>query len=159
MAHYSSASLKDQYLPKRERNRYYLNKFYNVFYFKASQKNANSSIKKSISTLPRGSMLNPIELEDAFQNFIANLNNYIPDGIIEVNLQLLSELGILEVEQLQDDQNDEEFPHYFHVIETSDKVTLFNHQFAVWIVPKIIKSYLSEVLDTEAVISSIGKHN
>ncbi|MCB1117189.1 MAG: hypothetical protein KDK50_01260, partial [Chlamydiia bacterium] len=66
--------MKDQYLPKRERNRYYLNKFYNVFYFKASQKNANSSIKKSISTLPRGSMLNPIELEDAFQNFIANLN-------------------------------------------------------------------------------------
>ena len=95
--------------------------------------------------------------------------------------------------------SDEEFPHYFHVIETSDKVTLFNHQFAVWIVPKIIdgnpttltlislitedepnleivfstsglynapkyvlkvlKSYLSEVLDTEAVISSIGKHN
>lgn len=144
-------------------------------------------------------MLNPIELEDAFQNFIANLNDYIPDGIIEVNLQLLSELGLLEVEQMQDDQSDEEFPHYFHVIETSDKVTLFNHQFAVWIVPKIIdgnpttltlislitedepnleivfstsglynapkyvlkvlKSYLSEVLDTEAVISSIGKHN
>lgn len=144
-------------------------------------------------------MLNPIELEDAFQNFIANLNDYIPDGIIEVNLHLLSELGLLEVEQMQDDQSDEEFPHYFHVIETSDKVTLFNHQFAVWIVPKIIdgnpttltlisliaegepnleivfstsglynapkyvlkvlKSYLSEVLDTEAVISSIGKHN
>ncbi len=144
-------------------------------------------------------MLNPIELEDAFQNFIDSLNHYIPDGIVEVNLELLSELGLLDTEELEDDQANEEFPHYFHVIETSDKVTLFNHQFAVWIVPKLIdgnpttltlislisneepnleivfstsglynspkyvlkvlKSYLSEVLDTEAVISSIGKHN
>ena len=144
-------------------------------------------------------MLNPIELEDSYQEFMANLTSYAPDGIVDVNLQLLSELGILEVEQFEDAQDNEEFPHYFHVIETSEKVTLFNHQFAVWIVPKVIngnpttltlislvsddlpnleivfstsglyntpkyvlkvlKSYLSDVLDTEAVISSIGKTN
>lgn len=144
-------------------------------------------------------MLNPIELEDSYQEFMTNLTSYAPDGIVDVNLQLLSELGILEVEQFEDEQDSEEFPHYFHVIETSEKVTLFNHQFAVWIVPKLIngnpttltlislisedqpnleivfstsglyntpkyvlkvlKSYLSDVLDTEAVISSIGKTN
>ncbi len=141
-------------------------------------------------------MLNPIELDEAYQNFITNLNQFVPDGIIDVDLGLLSDLGVLEYDQFENDEGSEEFPHYFHVIETSDKVTLFNHQFAVWIVPKLIhgdpttltlislitddipnleivfsttgiyntpkyvlkvlKSYLSDVLDTEAVISSIG---
>ena len=141
-------------------------------------------------------MLNPIELDEAYHQFVSNLKQYVPDGIIEVDLELLNALGVLEYEEVAEDQDSEEFPHYFHVIETSDKVTLFNHQFAVWIVPKMIdgipttltlislitdeipnleiafstsgiyntpkyvlkvlKSYLSDVLDTEAVISSIG---
>jgi len=143
-------------------------------------------------------MLNPIELDQAYESFITNLHRFVPDGIIDVDLTLLSDLGVLEYDQFENDKDSEEFPHYFHVIETSDKVTLFNHQFAVWIVPKMIngspttltlisliaddkpnleivfsttgiyntpkyvlkvlKSYLSDVLDTEAVISSIG-HN
>ena len=143
-------------------------------------------------------MLNPIELENAFQMFMTDLHHYTPDGIVDVNLELLSELGVLDYEQFEDEEAGEEFPHYFHVIETSDKVTLFNHQFAVWIVPKVVngepttltlialitddrpqleicfstngiyntpkyvlkvlKNYLADVLDTEAVISSIGNH-
>jgi hypothetical protein len=30
----------------------------------------------------------------------------------------------------------QQHPFYFHVIEEDEKVTLFNHQFAVWIVPQ-----------------------
>ena len=31
-----------------------------------------------------------------------------------------------------------QFPFYFHVVETPEKVTLFNNQFAIWIVPKMV---------------------
>lgn len=142
-------------------------------------------------------MVNPIQLEESFSEFINNLPKWIPDGIMQVDLQLLDELGLLNQEHLETSEEEDQFPHYFHVIETADKVTLFNHQFVVWIVPqvinempctltlialmnsdkpnlelgfstsgvyntpkfvlKILRHYLSEVIDTEAIISSIDK--
>ena len=142
-------------------------------------------------------MLNPNELEESFAQFMGNLQEWIPDGIITVDLKLLEELDLLNQGELEDSDDDEQFPHYFHVIETDDKVTLFNHQFAVWIVPqvidempttitlialmrqeqlhlelafatsgvyntpkfvlKILRHYLTEVIDTESVISSMTK--
>ena len=36
-------------------------------------------------------------------------------------------------------EEDEDFTQYFHVIETQEKVTLFNEQFIIWIVPKMEK--------------------
>jgi hypothetical protein len=36
----------------------------------------------------------------------------------------------------QDQDLLQQHPYYFHVIEEEEKVTLFNHQFAVWIVPQ-----------------------
>lgn len=142
-------------------------------------------------------MVNPVQLEEAFNNFLDNLSMFLPDGIIQVDLKLLDELDLLSQKENETEEEDQ-FPHYFHVIETQDKVTLFNHQFVVWIVPqvvnevpctltlialmqkdrpqlelafsttgvyntpkfvlKILRHYLSEVIDTEAIISSIGKN-
>jgi len=145
-------------------------------------------------------VVNPVELEQAYEKFAGNLSKWVPDGVIHVDLKLLDELGLLKQEHFEESDNDddeEQFPHYFHVIETDDKVTLFNHQFAVWIVPqmvddtpttltlislisgveprlelafatsgvyntpkfvlRVLKHYLTEVLDTESVISSIHK--
>ncbi len=142
--------------------------------------------------------MNPMQLDQAYHEFIANLPSWIPEGIIEVNLALLEEAGLLQVEVFEEDNESEQLPHYFHVIETADKVTLFNHQFVIWIVPKIVdevpstvvmialitdnqphleivfstqgvyntpkfvlrllKHYLSEVIDTEEAISSIRKN-
>ncbi|WP_194847186.1 hypothetical protein [Candidatus Neptunochlamydia vexilliferae] len=141
--------------------------------------------------------MNPIQLDQAYNEFISNLSSWIPEGIIEVDMALLEETGLLIHASFEEETNQEELPHYFHVIETNDKVTLFNHQFAIWIVPKIVdenpttivmislltngtphlelvfstkgvyntpkfvlkllKYYLSEVIDTEEAISSIGK--
>ncbi|MCB1106574.1 MAG: hypothetical protein KDK76_00590 [Chlamydiia bacterium] len=141
--------------------------------------------------------MNPIQLDQAYNEFISNLSSWIPEGILEVDMELLEETGLLSHASFEEEKNQEQLPHYFHVIETSDKVTLFNHQFAIWIVPKIIdevpttivmislitqghphleivfstkgvyntpkfvlrmlKYYLSEVIDTEEAISSIGK--
>lgn len=141
-------------------------------------------------------MINPVKLEEAFKEFSQNIPKWAPDGIINVNLQLLEQLGLLNLAKI-DHPTTDAITHYFHVIETNDKVTLFNEQFAVWIVPhnieensstltyiallqanaphleiifsttgvyntpkyilKILEYFLSEVLDTEAIISSIGK--
>lgn len=141
--------------------------------------------------------MNPMQLDQAYNDFISNLSSWSPEGIIEVDMALLEDTGLLNYEAFEEDKKQEELPHYFHVIETPEKVTLFNHQFAVWIVPKIVdqnpttivlislisngsphleiifstkgvyntpkfvlrllKFYLSEVIDTEEAISSIGK--
>ncbi len=138
--------------------------------------------------------MNPAELDEAFKEFSENFKKWVPDGIIAVNLQLLNELDLLNTSYL-DEASD--LSHTFHVIETQEKVTLFNQQFAIWIVPKLIdqtpstltyiallnhskphlelvfstsgvynapkyilkilQHFLREVIDTEAIISSIGK--
>lgn len=79
-------------------------------------------------------MMNPVKLEEIYQEFTSNLKKWLPDGIIEVDLNLLHELGLLSKDGTELALNDD-FTQYFHVIETPDKVTLFNEQFAIWIVP------------------------
>lgn len=141
-------------------------------------------------------MINPIHLEQAYGEFSQNLNRWVPDGVIQVNLSLLHDLGLLNQTQFEQSSIDN-ISHYFHVIETPDKVTLFNQQFAIWIVPKLVddnpttltyvalltnnkphlelvystsgvyntpkyilkvlQHFLTEVLDTEAIISAMGK--
>lgn len=142
-------------------------------------------------------MIDPIQLEDAYQEFSENLRKWIPDGILSVNLTLLNDIGLLTHEKLEGNSTDN-LTHLFHVLETAEKVTLYNEQFAIWIVPrvvdnvastltyislltqnnkphleivfstggvyntpkyilKVLQHFLIEVIDTEAIISSIGK--
>lgn len=141
-------------------------------------------------------MMNPIQLEEAFQDFSKNLREHAPDGLVDIDLFVLHQLGLLEAED-SETQSVDNLTQYFHVIETNDKVTLFNEQFAIWIVPsaeeeksstmtyislvqgerphleivyttegiyntpryilRVLQHYLTEVLDTEEIISSIGK--
>lgn len=142
-------------------------------------------------------MLNPQNLDDAFGTFMSDLSNWVQDGIIEVNLELLRELGLLNRTAEEEKEIQEQFPFYFHVIETPEKVTLFNNQFCCWIVPqviddvpttltlislveqetprlelvfstdgiynspkyvlKVLRHYLTEVIDTEEEIASIAQ--
>ncbi len=142
-------------------------------------------------------MINPKVLEEAYLEFSKDLSKWIHDGIIQVDMKLLNDLGMLSNAELEQGVSDAHLSHYFHIIETDDKVTLFNEQFAIWIIPelieetpttttliallqgdkphleiaytnsgvyntpkyilKILQHFLSEVQDTEAVISSIGK--
>lgn len=141
-------------------------------------------------------VINPTQLEAAYREFSENLPKWMPDGITHVNLNVLEELGLLSKSQLESNTADQ-LMHYFHILESQDKVTLFNEQFAIWIVPSaeqekastltyisllnidkphlelvfstsgvyntpkyilsILQHFLNEVLDTEAVISAIGK--
>jgi hypothetical protein len=81
-------------------------------------------------------MLNPIHIEEAFQGFISNLPEYVHDGVIRVNLAFLHEMGLLN--SLKEDRAEpDDLTQCFHVIESNEKVTLFNEQFVVWIIPRM----------------------
>lgn len=80
--------------------------------------------------------MNPIQLEEYYQEYFNNLHKWAHDGIISVNLELLHELGLLDQFAEEDDSQDD-LTQYFHVIESAEKVTLFNEQFVVWIIPRM----------------------
>ena len=81
-------------------------------------------------------MLNPMQIEEAYKEFMGNLPQWAHDGVIQINLNFLHEQGLLN--SLQDDKEDpDDLTQYFHVVESVEKVTLFNDQFIVWIIPKM----------------------
>lgn len=83
-------------------------------------------------------MLNPQKLEKAFKGFMNDLGKCAQDGIIDVDLGLLKRFDLLNKTPEEEKELQAQFPFYFHVIENQEKVTLFNNQFVVWIVPKVI---------------------
>ena len=143
-------------------------------------------------------MEEPNYLEEAYLDFVKNFKTWAPDGILEIGLEQLCEMGLLNKDDLDEDDADD-VTHYFHVVETPDKITLYNEKFVVWVVPKTIESipttltyiskvnqnkpelelvfstagvyntpkfilkilqhFLIEVIDTDNIISSIGKKN
>ncbi len=81
-------------------------------------------------------MLNPIQIEETYREFASDLAHWAHDGILSIDLKSLHDQGLLEC--LQEDSNEpDDLTQYFHVIESVEKVTLFNEQFIVWIIPKL----------------------
>jgi len=78
------------------------------------------------------------ELDSSYEQFIRRLPELIPDGIIFVDLKLLQKLGLL-YEELETDASTS-LTRFFHVVESKDKITLFNDQFVIWIVPEKINN-------------------
>lgn len=81
-------------------------------------------------------MMNPQELEVHYQNFISDLQSFIPDGILDIDLATLHDLGLLSAEETEEEGDG--LTQSFYVIESPEKLTLFNQKFVVWIVPKMI---------------------
>ncbi len=81
-------------------------------------------------------MFNPVEIENLYNKYIGNLSEWAHDGLISVSLALLYDLGLLDnFDDIGDDSDD--LTQYFHVIESAEKVTLFNEQFIIWIIPRM----------------------
>jgi len=112
--------------------------------------------------------MTPSELEKAYLEFSQNLKKWAPDGIIQINLEGLSEMGLLNQEDFDEEEPDD-ITQSFHVEETPDKITLFNEKFAIWIVPKMIDetpttlTYISQIQKAkpmlELVYSTSGVYN
>ena len=110
----------------------------------------------------------PNELEEAFKDFTQNFKKWAPDGVIQIDLEALCEMGLLNREDFDHEEPDE-VTHYFHVLETPDKITLHNEKFAIWIVPKMIDNvsithtYISQLLKAklrlELVFATSGVYN
>lgn len=96
--------------------------------------------------------MNNIEkLETSYKKFVKNLSKWLPEGMINIDLALLHELNLLNFEE-EVVHEDDALTRYFHVIETDEKITLVNDQFAIWIVPEtsndISKTFTFVALNT-----------
>ncbi len=77
-------------------------------------------------------------LEECYQKFIKNINSWVPEGIIDIDLKLLQKLNLLNYHKR--DKNDPILTRFFNVIETTEKITLVNENFVVWIIPEKINN-------------------
>lgn len=79
-------------------------------------------------------MNHPHYFEEIYKRYIHHLPEYLPDGVIDMNLPLLQKMHLLDSETPVI-PSPHALTHYFQVIETDEKITLLNEQFVVWIVP------------------------
>lgn len=73
-------------------------------------------------------------LEEYFKKFINNINQLSNESIVHVNLSLLNDLSLLNYHNKS--SYDPSLTRYFQVLETTEKITLVNEAFVVWIVPE-----------------------
>lgn len=71
-------------------------------------------------------------LEESFKKFVNNPGEFLPEGVHEVDLDLLHTHDLLNISNKKDHPT---LTQYFHVIESNEKITLVNDDFVVWIVP------------------------
>lgn len=79
-------------------------------------------------------MYNLSELDGYYKKFLENLSSWTPEGIYFINLELLHRFDLLHF-QPNAEYKDPSLTRYFHIIESPEKVTLFNDEFVVWIIP------------------------
>lgn len=113
-------------------------------------------------------MSEPRNLDEAFLEFSRNNTKWAPDGILEIDLASLCNMGLMSQKGLSEDPN--EVTQYFQVDETGDKITLHNEKFAIWIVPEVIGetprtlTYISQLkkkgqLGLELIYATKGVYN
>lgn len=78
-------------------------------------------------------MHNLSKFENYYKKFSNDLNSYLPEDIVHVDLELLHRLNLIHYHD--PNYNDPSLTRYFHVVESDDKITLINDEFVVWIVP------------------------
>jgi len=79
-------------------------------------------------------MNNPAVLEACYKRYIQDISKWLPDGITDIDLELLHKLNLLHYHSK--DTSDSPLTRYFHVVESEEKLTLVNDEFVVWIVPE-----------------------
>lgn len=72
-------------------------------------------------------------IEESYRKYIKDINKWLPEGVVDVDLPLLQKLGLLNYHDPL--KRDPRLTRYFHVLESNDKITLINEIFVVWIVP------------------------
>lgn len=73
-------------------------------------------------------------LDECYQRYASNLSKSVPEGIINVDMNLLKQLNLADTCYLQ--MPAYELNYSFQFLETEEKITLWNDNFIVWIVPE-----------------------
>ncbi|MDF2578206.1 MAG: hypothetical protein K0S74_1690 [Chlamydiales bacterium] len=99
--------------------------------------------------------MSPItKFEASYKSLIESLPDSIPDGVIHINLELLHSLNLLDHNnKLKNIDNHNQFK--FQVNEGSDKLTLYNEKFVVWVVPQLV-DYQPTTFALVALNNSVG---
>ncbi|MEG0037018.1 MAG: hypothetical protein RSB82_01015 [Victivallaceae bacterium] len=112
--------------------------------------------------------MDPEYLDRVYHKYISNLKQFIPEGFQDI--KDVSGVGSNELLADYDCGFGVDKLHYnFFVMESLDKLTLFNKKFTVWIVPEILNSesitYCLIALNKggdikpEVAFKAIGRHN
>ena len=73
-------------------------------------------------------------IEAYYKQFSNDISQWLPEDVIEVNLELLKQLNLIDYNEIE--YHDPNLTRYFHVVESDEKITLINDDFVVWIVPE-----------------------
>jgi hypothetical protein len=97
-----------------------------------------------IELIDKGGVLmnNITALETCYQTYMQTIPQWAPEGVVEVDLELLRELDLLNF-YLNQEAGEPSFTRYFQLVESNEKITLINEQFIVWIVPQKINGVLA----------------
>lgn len=88
-------------------------------------------------------MNNITTLEICYQTYMQTIPQWAPEGVVDVDLELLRELDLLNCYLGQEESKDSSFTQHFQLVESNEKITLINDQFIVWIVPQRINGVVA----------------
>lgn len=77
-------------------------------------------------------MQNQSLLEKYYKKFAKEFQTLLPDGVYTINLELLHALDLLHFHPKKGKLKSE-FSQQFYIIESTEKMTLINEQFIIWI--------------------------
>lgn len=76
-------------------------------------------------------------IEENFKKFISNIRYWIPEDIYCVNLNLLHHYDLLHFYPFYK-ENESKLTRFFQIFESSEKITLINDEFVIWIKPDFL---------------------
>ncbi len=85
-------------------------------------------------------MINPTQLEEFYKKYTEDLSKWAPDGVVKIDLPILQSLNLLHCSELEMEDAEQELTQMFNIIESPDKITLYNNDFAIWIVPDLLEN-------------------
>lgn len=75
------------------------------------------------------------KFEESYRKYTSNLMKWLPEGIIIVDEEMLQELSLLDSMRSRNPR----LTSHFQIMESEEKITLFNESFVIWIVPDKIQ--------------------
>ncbi len=114
-------------------------------------------------------MINPSKLDEFYKKYTEDLAKWAPDGIVKIDLSFLQSLDLLHCSELEMEDAEQELTQMFNIIESPDKITVYNNDFVIWIVPDLVENVPvtfalvaqihEEELQLEMVLSIGGPYN